>query len=64
VVKILIIGSGGFLGAVMRYSVCGYVQNILISYGFPVGTLTVNLIGCFIIGVISKPAEALGLFSI
>jgi CrcB protein len=64
VVKILIIGSGGFLGAIMRYYVSGYVQNISISYSFPVGTLTVNLIGCFIIGVISKLAEDFGLFSI
>jgi CrcB protein len=64
VIKILIIGSGGFLGAILRYYVSGYAQNISNSYSFPVGTLAVNLIGCFIIGVISKLADDLGLFSI
>jgi CrcB protein len=64
VIKILIIGSGGFLGAVLRYYASGYAQSLSGSYSFPVGTLAVNLIGCFIIGAISKLAEDLGLFSI
>ena len=63
-IKILIIGSGGFLGAILRYVVSGYAQSLSGSYSFPIGTLTVNLIGCFIIGVMSKMAEDLGLFSI
>jgi CrcB protein len=64
VIKILIIGSGGFLGAILRYFVSGYAQRLSGSYSFPVGTLAVNLIGCFIIGAVSKMAEDLGLFSI
>jgi len=64
VIKILIIGSGGFLGAILRYFMSGYAQRLSGSYSFPVGTLAVNLIGCFIIGVVSKMAEDLGLFSI
>lgn len=63
-IKILIIGSGGFLGAILRYFMSGYAQRLSGSYSFPVGTLAVNLIGCFIIGVVSKMAEDLGLFSI
>lgn len=63
-IKILIIGSGGFLGAILRYFVSGYAQRLSGSYSFPVGTLAVNLIGCFIIGAVSKMAEDLGLFSI
>jgi CrcB protein len=64
VIKIFIIGSGGFLGAILRYYLSGYAQGISGSYSFPVGTLAVNLIGCFIIGAVSKMAEDFGLLSI
>jgi len=50
--KILIIGSGGFIGAVMRYLVSGYVQHLSKSVSFPYGTLFVNILGCFIIGLL------------
>lgn len=63
-IKILIIGSGGFIGAILRYLVSGYAQNISGSYSFPVGTLAVNIIGCFIIGAISKMTEDFGLLSV
>ena len=48
--KILIVGAGGFLGAVTRYLLCGAVQR-LHGGTLPLGTLTVNVLGCFIIGV-------------
>jgi CrcB protein len=47
--KILIIGLGGFIGAVMRYSISGWVQK-LFSGSFPYGTLAVNIIGSFVLG--------------
>ncbi len=46
------IGMGGFVGAVLRYLLSGYIQNITKATGFPYGTLTVNLVGSFIIGLI------------
>jgi len=46
------IGMGGFVGAVLRYLLSGYIQNITKVTGFPYGTLTVNLVGSFIIGLI------------
>ncbi len=48
---ILFVGAGGFLGSVLRYIIAEYVQGKS-SNGFPVGTLTVNIIGCFIIGLV------------
>ena len=62
-IKILIIGSGGFIGAVLRYYLSGVAQSLSGSVSFPVGTLTVNLIGCLIIGAISKMAEDFGFFA-
>ncbi len=46
---LLAIGTGGFVGAILRYLVSGWVQKLSPSL-FPVGTLSVNIIGSFIIG--------------
>lgn len=51
--KIVLIGLGGFLGAVSRYLVSGFVQALTQSVSFPYGTLAVNIIGCFFIGMLS-----------
>lgn len=52
--QILLIGIGGGLGAIIRYQLTHLVQNPLHEGKFPVGTLMVNLIGCFVIGVLSS----------
>lgn len=38
------VGTGGFFGAMARYAVSMWVPA---QHGFPYGTLTVNLLGCF-----------------
>ncbi len=48
---ILAIGSGGFIGAVLRSYVNGLVAAKL-PHDLPYGTLGVNLIGSFIMGVL------------
>ncbi|MDP4283746.1 MAG: fluoride efflux transporter CrcB [Bacteroidota bacterium] len=48
---ILLIGIGGFIGAISRYLLSLGIQNKILST-FPYGTLTVNIIGCFLIGVV------------
>ena len=48
----LAIGLGGFIGALLRFYVSGAVgQAVGDSYSFT-GTLTVNLIGCLLIGIL------------
>jgi len=59
--SILIIGLGGFIGAVLRYGLSGYVQALSGSIYFPYGTLAVNLLGCFVIGFLSQLVESHGL---
>lgn len=49
-VHILYIGVGGFIGAVSRYLLSRYINNLLPS--FPFGTLAVNIIGSFVLGFI------------
>ena len=46
---LFIIGLGGFFGAIARYLVASYVQQLSGAF-FPVGTLTVNVAGSFVIG--------------
>jgi CrcB protein len=43
------IAAGGALGAVARYSVSGWVQNVSPAT-FPWGTLCVNTVGSFLMG--------------
>jgi fluoride exporter len=62
-VKVIVIGCGGFIGAVLRYVLSGVIQNLSHSVSFPVGTLGVNLIGCYLIGIVACLAETHSLFS-
>ena len=48
---ILAVASGGALGAVLRYFLSGWAQ-ILGGARFPWGTLAVNVLGSFVIGVL------------
>lgn len=61
--NILLVGIGGFIGSIARYLTSGYVQQMTQSVGFPYGTLAVNLIGCFVIGVLAELADARGVFT-
>jgi CrcB protein len=50
--NIFLVGVGGFIGSVARY----YVSKLNLQYdlfSIPVGTLTVNVLGSFIIGVLT-----------
>ncbi|EQB39994.1 chromosome condensation protein CrcB [Sulfurimonas hongkongensis] len=48
---ILAIGSGGFIGAILRVYLNGLISNKL-PHDLPFGTLGVNLIGSFIMGLL------------
>jgi len=43
------VGVGGFIGAIGRFTISGWVQKAVDS-SFPYGTLAVNIIGSFMIG--------------
>ena len=50
---IIYIFLGGGLGSVLRFLVSNYTEKLLNIKEFPFGTFTVNIIGCFIIGILS-----------
>ena len=49
--KLFLIGLAGFVGTLTRYGLSGMIAK---RYGetFPLGTLAVNLIGCFLVGLL------------
>ena len=60
--NILIGGAGGFLGSVSRYLGQLFVEKVFHST-FPWGTFFVNIVGCFIIGLVYALAEKGNLLS-
>ncbi len=59
-VKVILVGLGGFAGSILRYLVSGYVQQLAKDSGFPFGTVVVNLAGCLAIGFLAQLAERHG----
>nr|VFK37921.1 MAG: CrcB protein [Candidatus Kentron sp. TC]VFK43151.1 MAG: camphor resistance protein CrcB [Candidatus Kentron sp. TC]VFK51299.1 MAG: CrcB protein [Candidatus Kentron sp. TC] len=51
IVNLFTIGIGGFAGAISRYLIFMLDRHLYHQYHFPLGTLFVNLLGSFLIGV-------------
>jgi CrcB protein len=50
-VTLLLVGAGGFFGAILRYLVDGVVTRAT-GGGFPWGTMVINLTGSFALGLL------------
>lgn len=59
--EILAVGFGGFLGSICRYFVSIITKNV--DCNLPLGTLIVNVLGCFFIGFFYAIANRYILFS-
>ena len=55
--------AGGALGSVARYKLSGLVLHHTIGWRFPAGTFAVNVIGCFVAGLLAGLAEKHDFFS-
>lgn len=49
--KILLLCLAGGLGSLSRYTLAGVIQRLL-GAGFPLGTFVVNILGCFLFGLV------------
>ncbi|MCK5774499.1 MAG: fluoride efflux transporter CrcB [Thermoplasmata archaeon] len=56
----LLVATGGAIGALLRYGVGRGVEALGVA--FPWGTLTVNLLGSFLIGVVMYGSQEQGWF--
>jgi CrcB protein len=54
--EMLIVGCGGFAGAVARFALSGWVQQWS-GARFPAGTFVVNLVGCCALGAFMTAAQ-------
>jgi CrcB protein len=59
---ILLVGTGGFIGSVSRFLGSRYITENFLS-SFPFGTMTVNIFGCFLIGIFYGLSERGNLMS-
>ena len=56
-IKILLVGMGGFAGSVCRYMIGELSARLINAPIFPYGTLAANLLGCLVIGLLGGAAE-------
>ncbi|WP_312076693.1 fluoride efflux transporter CrcB [Chryseobacterium sp.] len=52
--NLLYIFFGGGVGSILRYLVSIYTQKLWKLGNFPIGTLLVNVLGCFMIGIFTS----------
>ena len=55
-IQLLIVGMGGFVGAVARWGTDGLIQRVA-GESFPAGTMAVNILGCFFLGLLMALVE-------
>jgi CrcB protein len=60
---VFFVGAGGFLGSIARYLLSGWVQRVTHDSWFPYGTMSVNLLGCLVIGILAGLAENRGILT-
>jgi CrcB protein len=60
--RYVLVAIGGLVGCVARYCLAGIVQG-LTDHGFPSGTLAVNVLGSFIVGLVMALSLDRGLVS-
>lgn len=60
--NLLLIGVGGFAGAITRYLVDGWVSDA-VGGSFPYGTLVINVSGSFLLGVLFAAATERAILS-
>lgn len=62
--SVLLVAVGGAAGSLLRFWMSGVAQRSVPATGpwslFPLGTLTVNVIGCFLAGVLAGIGERHG----
>jgi CrcB protein len=60
--NIALVGLGGMLGSIARYLVTVFFSSRMPT-GFPYGTLTVNVVGCFLIGLVLGASGRFGVLA-
>jgi CrcB protein len=59
----LLVALGGAIGSVARFKLSGWVLHQAPNWRFPLGTLAVNVIGCFLAGLLAGMAVKQDIFT-
>jgi CrcB protein len=59
----LVVFVGAGIGGVCRFLMSPAVQKLFANSTFPIGTFSVNMVGCLVIGILAQLAESRGLFT-
>ena len=60
---LLLVAAGGAAGSAARYLLSGWTLRHTVDWRFPLGTFAVNVIGCFVVGVLAGYVVKHDLFS-
>ena len=55
--QLLFVGLGGFIGSIGRYKLGGVILHHSATWRFPLSTFAINVLGCFVIGVLAALVE-------
>jgi CrcB protein len=61
--QIIIVALGGAVGSVIRYKLGGFALHHTQSWNFPISTFSINIAGCFVIGILAALVEHHDVFS-
>ena len=61
--QILIVALGGAIGSVARYKLGGFALHHTQAWNFPLSTFSINIVGCFAIGILAALVEHHDFFS-
>src|SRR5947209_645885 len=61
--QILIVALGGAFGSALRYKLGGFALHHTQGWNFPISTFSINVVGCFAIGILAALVEHHDLFS-
>jgi fluoride exporter len=61
--QIVIVALGGAIGSIARYKLGGFALHHTQAWNFPVSTFSINVAGCFAIGILAALVEHHDLFS-
>jgi CrcB protein len=61
---VLLVGLGGCVGSIARYKLGGWIlHQHALEWRFPLGTFTVNVLGCLVAGILAGLVERQDMFS-
>ena len=58
----ILVGLGGLIGTLARYATGGWIARMKGGGTFPIETLVINVVGCFVIGFLAGLSETRGAF--